>query len=168
MLEADSKYDDYTTMMVKTHLSLTHDPTVKVCPRAGPCPSAMCSSILAQILCPGAGAISLMPEPLLTRHFAAWMWMSRPASDGTILRRNLMALDVNRGRAEDALLSLGRDEDAGQVAQRGDVAKEIRRNSRRKSRTCKHNTGGSGPGDDSRGRKSCVPKLCEREAEDRA
>ena len=32
MLEADSKYDDYATMMVKTHLSLTHDPAVKGVP----------------------------------------------------------------------------------------------------------------------------------------
>ena len=27
MLESDPKYDDYATMMVKTHLTLTHDPT---------------------------------------------------------------------------------------------------------------------------------------------
>ncbi len=33
MLESDSKYDDYTTMMVKTHLSLTHDPAVKGTPK---------------------------------------------------------------------------------------------------------------------------------------
>ena len=39
MLEADPKYDEYATMMVKTHLSLTHDPTRRGCPRAGPCPS---------------------------------------------------------------------------------------------------------------------------------
>jgi methylenetetrahydrofolate dehydrogenase (NADP+) / methenyltetrahydrofolate cyclohydrolase / formyltetrahydrofolate synthetase len=32
MLEADPKYDDYATMMVKTHLSLTHDPTLKGVP----------------------------------------------------------------------------------------------------------------------------------------
>ena len=29
MLESDPKYDDFATMMVKTHLSLTHDPTLK-------------------------------------------------------------------------------------------------------------------------------------------
>ena len=29
MLEDDPKYADFATMMVKTHLSLTHDPTVK-------------------------------------------------------------------------------------------------------------------------------------------
>ncbi|MGB7064978.1 MAG: formate--tetrahydrofolate ligase, partial [Syntrophobacteria bacterium] len=33
MLEGDSQYDDYTTMMVKTHLSLTHDPAVKGTPK---------------------------------------------------------------------------------------------------------------------------------------
>ncbi|NVM22685.1 MAG: formate--tetrahydrofolate ligase, partial [Desulfobacterales bacterium] len=32
MLEADSQYDDYTTMMVKTHLSLSHDPALKGIP----------------------------------------------------------------------------------------------------------------------------------------
>jgi len=42
MLEADPKYDDYATMMVKTHLSLTHDPAKRVSPKAGSCPSAMC------------------------------------------------------------------------------------------------------------------------------
>ncbi len=31
--EADAQYDDYTTMMVKTHLSLTHDPTLKGVPK---------------------------------------------------------------------------------------------------------------------------------------
>ena len=33
MLEADAKYADYATMMVKTHLSLTHDPAVKGTPK---------------------------------------------------------------------------------------------------------------------------------------
>ena len=37
--EADPKYRDYCTMMVKTHLSLSHDPNVKACPQAGACPS---------------------------------------------------------------------------------------------------------------------------------
>ena len=32
-LESDPKYDDYTTMMVKTHLSLTHEPAVKGTPQ---------------------------------------------------------------------------------------------------------------------------------------
>jgi formyltetrahydrofolate synthetase len=62
MLEADSKYDDYTTMMVKTHLSLTHDPTVKGVPKGWVLPIR---DVLiysgAKFLCPCAGAISLMP-----------------------------------------------------------------------------------------------------------
>ncbi|MBA4393264.1 MAG: formate--tetrahydrofolate ligase, partial [Desulfobacca sp.] len=33
MLEGDSKYDEYATMMVKTHLSLSHDPTRKGVPK---------------------------------------------------------------------------------------------------------------------------------------
>ncbi|MFC2047638.1 formate--tetrahydrofolate ligase [Chloroflexota bacterium] len=61
-LEADSKYDDYTTMMVKTHLSLTHDPTVKGVPKGWTLPIR---DVLiysgAKFLCPCAGAISLMP-----------------------------------------------------------------------------------------------------------
>ena len=31
MLESDPQYNDYMTMMVKTHLSLTHDPGIKGC-----------------------------------------------------------------------------------------------------------------------------------------
>jgi methylenetetrahydrofolate dehydrogenase (NADP+)/methenyltetrahydrofolate cyclohydrolase/formyltetrahydrofolate synthetase len=62
MLEADSKYDDYTTMMVKTHLSLTHDPAVKGTPKGWVLPIR---DVLiysgAKFLCPCAGAISLMP-----------------------------------------------------------------------------------------------------------
>ena len=62
MLEADSKYDDYATMMVKTHLSLTHDPTVKGVPKGWTLPIR---DVLiysgAKFLCPCAGAISLMP-----------------------------------------------------------------------------------------------------------
>jgi formyltetrahydrofolate synthetase len=62
MLEADTKYDDYTTMMVKTHLSLTHDPTVKGVPKGWILPIR---DVLiysgAKFLCPCAGAISLMP-----------------------------------------------------------------------------------------------------------
>ena len=33
MLEDDPKYADFATMMVKTHLSLTHDPTLKGVPK---------------------------------------------------------------------------------------------------------------------------------------
>jgi len=62
MLEADSKYDDFATMMVKTHLSLTHDPALKGVPRGWSLPIR---DILiysgAKFLCPCAGTISLMP-----------------------------------------------------------------------------------------------------------
>ena len=62
MLESDSKYDDYATMMVKTHLSLTHDPTLKGVPKGWTLPIR---DVLiysgAKFLCPCAGAISLMP-----------------------------------------------------------------------------------------------------------
>ena len=62
MLEGDSKYDDYATMMVKTHLSLTHDPTLKGVPKGWLLPIR---DVLiysgAKFLCPCAGAISLMP-----------------------------------------------------------------------------------------------------------
>jgi len=62
MLEGDSKYDDYTTMMVKTHLSLTHDPSVKGTPKGWTLPIR---DVLifsgAKFLCPCCGAISLMP-----------------------------------------------------------------------------------------------------------
>ncbi|UCE54645.1 MAG: formate--tetrahydrofolate ligase [Desulfobacterales bacterium] len=62
MLESDSKYDDYTTMMVKTHLSLTHDPALKGVPSGWTLPIR---DVLifsgAKFLCPCAGTISLMP-----------------------------------------------------------------------------------------------------------
>jgi methylenetetrahydrofolate dehydrogenase (NADP+)/methenyltetrahydrofolate cyclohydrolase/formyltetrahydrofolate synthetase len=62
MLEADPKYDDYATMMVKTHLSLTHDPTLKGVPKGWNLPIR---DVLiysgAKFLCPCAGTISLMP-----------------------------------------------------------------------------------------------------------
>ena len=62
MLEADPKYDDYATMMVKTHLSLTHDPTLKGVPKGWTLPIR---DVLiysgAKFLCPCAGTISLMP-----------------------------------------------------------------------------------------------------------
>ncbi|HSQ85788.1 MAG TPA: formate--tetrahydrofolate ligase [Desulfobacterales bacterium] len=62
MLESDSKYDDFTTMMVKTHLSLTHDPAVKGVPKGWTLPI---QDVLifsgAKFLCPCCGAISLMP-----------------------------------------------------------------------------------------------------------
>jgi len=60
--ESDSRYDDYATMMVKTHLSLTHDPSIKGVPKGWTLPIR---DVLvysgAKFLCPCAGAISLMP-----------------------------------------------------------------------------------------------------------
>jgi len=60
--EADPKYDEYATMMVKTHLSLTHDPTLKGVPKGWNLPIR---DVLiysgAKFLCPMAGTISLMP-----------------------------------------------------------------------------------------------------------
>jgi formate--tetrahydrofolate ligase len=62
MLEADPKYDDFATMMVKTHLSLTHEPALKGVPTGWTLPIR---DVLiysgAKFLCPCAGAISLMP-----------------------------------------------------------------------------------------------------------
>jgi len=60
--ESDPKYDEYTTMMVKTHLSLTHDPALKGVPKGWTLPIR---DVLiysgAKFLCPMAGTISLMP-----------------------------------------------------------------------------------------------------------
>jgi methylenetetrahydrofolate dehydrogenase (NADP+)/methenyltetrahydrofolate cyclohydrolase/formyltetrahydrofolate synthetase len=62
MLEADPKFDAYATMMVKTHLSLTHDPALKGVPKGWTLPVR---DVLiysgAKFLCPCAGTISLMP-----------------------------------------------------------------------------------------------------------
>jgi formyltetrahydrofolate synthetase len=62
MLESDPKYADFATMMVKTHLSLTHDPVVKGVPKGWTLPIR---DVLiysgAKFLCPCAGTISLMP-----------------------------------------------------------------------------------------------------------
>ena len=62
MLESDSKYDDFATMMVKTHLSLTHDVALKGVPKGWTLPIR---DVLiysgAKFLCPCAGTISLMP-----------------------------------------------------------------------------------------------------------
>jgi formate--tetrahydrofolate ligase len=62
MLENDPKYADFATMMVKSHLSLSHDPTKKGVPKGWRLPIR---DILiysgAKFLCPCAGAISLMP-----------------------------------------------------------------------------------------------------------
>ena len=72
MLEEDPKYADYMTMMVKTHLSLSHDPTLKGVPKGWVLPIR---DVLiysgAKFLCPVAGTISLMPgtssNPAYTR-----------------------------------------------------------------------------------------------------
>lgn len=60
--EADPHYADYCTMMVKTHLSLSHEPSWKGVPKGWRLPIR---DVLvyggAKFLCPMAGAISLMP-----------------------------------------------------------------------------------------------------------
>jgi formate--tetrahydrofolate ligase len=60
--EADPKYKDFMTMMVKTHLSLSHDPTKKGVPKGWTLPVR---DVLvfggAKFLCPMTGTISLMP-----------------------------------------------------------------------------------------------------------
>jgi methylenetetrahydrofolate dehydrogenase (NADP+)/methenyltetrahydrofolate cyclohydrolase/formyltetrahydrofolate synthetase len=62
MLETDPQYNDYMTMMVKTHLSLTHVPELKGVPKGWTLPIR---DVLiysgAKFLCPVAGTISLMP-----------------------------------------------------------------------------------------------------------
>jgi methylenetetrahydrofolate dehydrogenase (NADP+)/methenyltetrahydrofolate cyclohydrolase/formyltetrahydrofolate synthetase len=62
MLESDPQYSDFMTMMVKTHLSLTHDPSIKGTPKGWTLPIR---DVLiysgAKFLCPCAGTISLMP-----------------------------------------------------------------------------------------------------------
>jgi formate--tetrahydrofolate ligase len=61
-LESDARYDEYSTMMVKTHLSLSHTPALKGVPRNWILPIR---DVLvysgAKFLCPCAGEISLMP-----------------------------------------------------------------------------------------------------------
>jgi formate--tetrahydrofolate ligase len=60
--EADPKFRDYHTMMVKTHLSLTHDPTRKGVPKGWQL--AVRDFLLytgAKYICPQTGTISLMP-----------------------------------------------------------------------------------------------------------
>ena len=60
--EADPNLKDFNTMMVKTHLSLTHDPTLKGVPKGWMLPVR---DVLlfggAKFLCPMTGNISLMP-----------------------------------------------------------------------------------------------------------
>ena len=60
--ESDPKYADYCTMMVKTHLSLSDNPTLKGVPKGW---RLAVRDILeyggAKFLCPMAGTISMMP-----------------------------------------------------------------------------------------------------------
>lgn len=60
--EADPTYADFATMMVKTHLSLSHDPALKGVPKGWRLPIR---DVLvyggAKFLCPMAGTITLMP-----------------------------------------------------------------------------------------------------------
>jgi methylenetetrahydrofolate dehydrogenase (NADP+)/methenyltetrahydrofolate cyclohydrolase/formyltetrahydrofolate synthetase len=60
--ESDPAYADFATMMVKTHLSLTHDPNLKGVPRGWRLPVRdLLVFAGAKFLCPVTGAISLMP-----------------------------------------------------------------------------------------------------------
>jgi formyltetrahydrofolate synthetase len=60
--EKDPKFRDYVTMMVKTHLSLSHDPSIKGVPKGW---TLHIRDFLiyggARFICPVAGNISLMP-----------------------------------------------------------------------------------------------------------
>ena len=61
-IEKNPKYNDYATMMVKTHLSLSHDPALKGVPKNW---TLQISDFLtyggAKFICPVAGGIKLMP-----------------------------------------------------------------------------------------------------------
>ncbi|MDY6843125.1 MAG: formate--tetrahydrofolate ligase [Thermodesulfobacteriota bacterium] len=60
--EADSSMKDFATMMVKTHLSLSHDPALKGVPKGWTLPIRDVLVFAgAKFLCPCAGTISLMP-----------------------------------------------------------------------------------------------------------
>ena len=61
-LEGDLEKRDYFTMMVKTHLSLTHDPELKGVPKGWTLPVRDVLVFTgAKFLCPVTGAINLMP-----------------------------------------------------------------------------------------------------------
>lgn len=60
--ESDPAFADFATMMVKTHLSLTHDPTLKGVPKGWILPVRDVLIFAgAKFLCPMTGSISLMP-----------------------------------------------------------------------------------------------------------
>jgi formate--tetrahydrofolate ligase len=61
-IESDESFRDYATMMVKTHLSLSHDPAIKGVPKGWTLPIR--DFLIyggARFICPVAGNISLMP-----------------------------------------------------------------------------------------------------------
>ncbi|MGB9630106.1 MAG: formate--tetrahydrofolate ligase, partial [Thermodesulfobacteriota bacterium] len=61
-LENDPNFKDFATMMVKTHLSLTHDPAIKGVPKGWILPVRDVLIFAgAKFLCPCTGTISLMP-----------------------------------------------------------------------------------------------------------
>jgi len=61
-LENDPTFRDFATMMVKTHLSLTHDPAIKGVPKGWILPVRDVLIFAgAKFLCPCTGTISLMP-----------------------------------------------------------------------------------------------------------
>jgi len=61
-IEADPTMKDFATMMVKTHLSLTHDPALKGVPKGWILPVRDVLIFAgAKFLCPCTGTISLMP-----------------------------------------------------------------------------------------------------------
>jgi len=62
MLESNPEFDDYATIMVKTHLSLSHDPSLKGVPRGWTLPIR--DIIIysgARFLCFFAGEVNMMP-----------------------------------------------------------------------------------------------------------
>jgi formate--tetrahydrofolate ligase len=60
--ESDPAYADFATMMVKTHLSLSHDPTLKGVPKGWILPVRDVLVFAgSKFLCPMTGTISLMP-----------------------------------------------------------------------------------------------------------
>jgi formate--tetrahydrofolate ligase len=60
--ESDPSMKDFATMMVKTHLSLSHDPALKGVPKGWTLPVRDVLVFAgAKFLCPCAGTISLMP-----------------------------------------------------------------------------------------------------------
>lgn len=60
--ESDPAYADFATMMVKTHLSLSHDPNIKGVPKGWVLPVRdLLVYAGAKFLCPVTGSISLMP-----------------------------------------------------------------------------------------------------------